>query len=155
MFSVSCLYKKKVLLHFHIEKRIIYTFVFILFWYLDIIIIICTLVGLGGSLVLLSLLAMAAAFTCTSLPPLSLRCSETRIASSPSASLSARRLFAVSPESGGLRIRLSQSLTSIKPRVPRLRIGGGVVCEAQETTTDSMFSLITCSIWFRLNRFWA
>ncbi|KAH0908359.1 hypothetical protein HID58_031680 [Brassica napus] len=44
---------------------------------------------------------MAAAFTCTSLPPLSLR-SETKAAAS--SSLSARRLFAVSPESGGLRI---------------------------------------------------
>ncbi|XP_018452723.1 thioredoxin M2, chloroplastic-like isoform X2 [Raphanus sativus] len=87
---------------------------------------------------------MAAAFTCTSLPPLSLRCSETRIASSPSASLSARRLFAVSPESGGLRIRLSQSLTSIQPRVPRLR-RGGVVCEAQETTTD--ISIVNDSTW--------
>ncbi|KAJ0264979.1 Thioredoxin M2 [Hirschfeldia incana] len=84
----------------------------------------------------------AAAFTCTSLPSLSLR-SETRIASSPSASLSARRLFAVSPESGGLRIRLSQSLTSTHPRVSRLR--RGVVCEAQETTTD--ISIVNDSTW--------
>ena len=84
---------------------------------------------------------MAAAFTCTSLPPLSLR-SETKAASS---SLSSRRLFAVSPESGGLRIRLSQSpssLTSIQPRVSRSR-RGVVVCEAQETTTDSMLTSLS------------
>ena len=84
---------------------------------------------------------MAAAFICTSLPPLSLR-SETKAASS---SLSSRRLFAVSPESGGLRIRLSQSpssLTSIQPRVSRLR-RGVVVCEAQETTTDSMLTSLS------------
>ncbi|XP_013731446.1 thioredoxin M2, chloroplastic isoform X2 [Brassica napus] len=86
---------------------------------------------------------MAAAFICTSLPPLSLR-SETKAASS---SLSSRRLFAVSPESGGLRIRLSQSpssLTSIQPRAPRLR-RGVVVCEAQETTTD--ISIVNDSTW--------
>ncbi|CAG7859796.1 hypothetical protein BRARA_I00231 [Brassica rapa] len=89
---------------------------------------------------------MAAAFTCTSLPPLSLR-SETKAAAS--SSLSARRLFAVSPESGGLRIRLSQSpssLTSIQPRVPRLRRGVVVVCEAQETTTD-LVSIVNDSTW--------
>ncbi|XP_013606271.1 PREDICTED: thioredoxin M2, chloroplastic isoform X1 [Brassica oleracea var. oleracea] len=87
---------------------------------------------------------MAAAFICTSLPPLSLR-SETKAASS---SLSSRRLFAVSPESGGLRIRLSQSpssLTSIQPRVSRLR-RGVVVCEAQETTTD-IVSIVNDSTW--------
>ncbi|VVB07122.1 unnamed protein product [Arabis nemorensis] len=87
-----------------------------------------------------------AAFTCTSRPPVSLR-SETKIASSPSASLNARRMFAVLPESGGLRIRLSlspASLTSINPRVsPRLR--RAVVCEAQETTTD--ISVVNDSTW--------
>uniref|UniRef100_A0A1J3HPA5 Thioredoxin M2, chloroplastic n=2 Tax=Noccaea caerulescens TaxID=107243 RepID=A0A1J3HPA5_NOCCA len=86
-----------------------------------------------------------AAFTCTSRPPVSLR-SETRIASSPSASLSARRMFAVLPESGGLRVRLSlspASLTSINPRVSRLR--RGVVCEAQETTTD--ISVVNDTTW--------
>ncbi|CAA7047014.1 unnamed protein product [Microthlaspi erraticum] len=87
-----------------------------------------------------------AAFTCTSRPPVSLR-SETRIASSPSASLSARRMFAVLPESGGLRVRLSlspASLTSINPRVSRLR--RGVVCEAQETTTD-IVSVVNDTTW--------
>ncbi|KFK30942.1 hypothetical protein AALP_AA6G047500 [Arabis alpina] len=82
-----------------------------------------------------------AAFTCTSRPPISLRSSETKIvsssSSSPSASLNARRMFSVLPESTGLRIRLSlspSSLTLINPRVSRLR--RSVVCETQETTTD-------------------
>nr|AAF15949.1 thioredoxin m2 [Arabidopsis thaliana] len=89
-----------------------------------------------------------AAFTCTSRPPISLR-SETRIvSSSPSASsLSSRRMFAVLPESSGLRIRLSlspASLTSIhQPRVSRLR--RAVVCEAQETTTD--IQVVNDSTW--------
>ncbi|CAH8273292.1 unnamed protein product [Arabidopsis lyrata] len=89
-----------------------------------------------------------AAFTCTSRPPISLR-SETKIVSSPSASsLSSRRMFAVLPESSGLRIRLSlspASLTSIHhhPRVSRLR--RAIVCEAQETTTD--IPVVNDSTW--------
>ncbi|KAH0933546.1 hypothetical protein HID58_010663 [Brassica napus] len=84
-----------------------------------------------------------AAFTCTSRPPVSLR-SESRIASSPSASLSARRMFTLSPDSAGLRIRLSQSPSSLTSKVPRPR--RGIVCEAQETTTDSMSSLYSISL---------
>ncbi|KAL1188361.1 Thioredoxin M2 [Cardamine amara subsp. amara] len=83
-----------------------------------------------------------AAFTCTSRPPISLR-SDTKIVSSPSAP---RRMFAVLPESSGLRIRLSlspTSLTSIHPRVSRLR--RAVVCEAQETTTDIL--VVNDSTW--------
>lgn len=105
--------------------------------------------GLGESLSSSIYRAMAA-FTCTSRPPISLR-SETKIVSSPSASsLSSRRMFAVLPESSGLRIRLSlspASLTSIHhhPRVSRLR--RAIVCEAQETTTDSMFSHSSFSIF--------
>ncbi|CAN8308548.1 unnamed protein product [Cochlearia groenlandica] len=86
-----------------------------------------------------------AAFTCTSRLPISLR-PETKIASSPSAY--PRRIFAASPESGGLRIRLSQSpvsLTAIRsPRVSKQR-RGVVVCEAQETTTD--IPVVNDSTW--------
>ncbi|XP_010455884.1 PREDICTED: thioredoxin M2, chloroplastic-like [Camelina sativa] len=90
-----------------------------------------------------------AAFTCTSRPLISLR-SDSKIVSSPpqSASLSFRRMFAVLPESSGLRIRISlspSSLTSIHhPRVSRLR-RAAVVCEAQETTTD--IPVVTDSTW--------
>ncbi|EOA19473.1 hypothetical protein CARUB_v10002056mg [Capsella rubella] len=89
-----------------------------------------------------------AAFTCTTRPPISLR-SDTKIVSSPppSASLSSRRMFAVLPESSGLRIRLSlssSSLTSIHhPKVSPLR--RAVVCEAQKTTTD--ITVVTDSTW--------
>ncbi|CAN6980552.1 unnamed protein product [Brassica oleracea var. botrytis] len=84
-----------------------------------------------------------AAFTCTSRPPVPLR-SESRIASSPSASLSARRMFAVSPDSAGLRIRLSQSSSLLTSKVPRPR--RGIVCEAQETTTD-IVSIVNDTTW--------
>ncbi|KAJ0250193.1 Thioredoxin M2 [Hirschfeldia incana] len=85
-----------------------------------------------------------AAFTCTSRPLVSLR-SESRISSSLSASLSARRIFAVSPDSAGLRIRLSQSPSSLTSKVsqPRRR---GIVCEAQETTTD-IVSIVNDTTW--------
>ncbi|KAG5405125.1 hypothetical protein IGI04_011244 [Brassica rapa subsp. trilocularis] len=84
-----------------------------------------------------------AAFTCTSRPPVSLR-SESRIASSPSASLSARRMFTLSPDSARLRIRLSQSPSSLTSKVPRPR--RGIVCEAQETTTD-IVSIVNDTTW--------
>ncbi|XP_010556838.1 PREDICTED: thioredoxin M1, chloroplastic-like [Tarenaya hassleriana] len=86
-----------------------------------------------------------AAFTCSSRPPVSLR-PEMRLSSSPRASLSARRLFSVLPESGGLRTRLlfsPASLTLKGPRVSRQR--RGVVCEAQDTATD--IPIVTDSTW--------
>lgn len=92
----------------------------------------------------LSIYTMAA-FTCTSRPPICLR-SEMRIASSPTGSLSTRQMFSVLPESGGLRTRVSLSsvsLVSNNSRVSRLR--RGVICEAQETTTGSMFSSLPLS----------
>ncbi|CAH8350435.1 unnamed protein product [Eruca vesicaria subsp. sativa] len=86
-----------------------------------------------------------AAFTCTSLPPVSLR-SESRIASSsPLASLSVRRMFTVSPESSGLRIRLSHSPPSLTSKVLRLQ-RRRIVSEAQETTTD-IVSIVNDTTW--------
>ncbi|XP_010522611.1 PREDICTED: thioredoxin M2, chloroplastic-like [Tarenaya hassleriana] len=86
-----------------------------------------------------------AAFTCTSRPPLSFLPGMT-LSYSPRSSLSARRMRAVFPESGGLRTRLSlspASLTSKSFRVSRQR--RNVVCEAQDTTTD--IPIVTDSTW--------
>ncbi|CAN8311139.1 unnamed protein product [Cochlearia groenlandica] len=69
-----------------------------------------------------------AAFTCTSPPPNHLR--------SPSVSLSTRHTFSVSPESIGLRTRvsLSSSVSKKISRVSRFQ-RRGVFSEAQETAT--------------------
>lgn len=83
-------------------------------------------------------LSTMAAFTCTSRPPISLRSEMRIVASSPTVSLSTRQMFSVLPESGGLRTRVSLSSVSRNSRVSRLR--RGVICEAQETATGSMFS---------------
>ncbi|XP_010542889.1 PREDICTED: thioredoxin M2, chloroplastic-like [Tarenaya hassleriana] len=85
------------------------------------------------------------AFTCTSQPPVSLR-TEMSLSSPPRASLSGRRMFAVSPESGGLRTCLSLSLASLTSKGPRVsRQRRSVVCEAQNTTTD--IPIVTDSTW--------
>jgi len=86
-----------------------------------------------------------AAYTCTSRPPISIR-SEMRIASSPTGSFSTRQMFSVLPESSGLRTRVSLSSLSKNSRVSRLR--RGVICEAQDTATGSMFSRLCKSMLF-------
>ncbi|KAG2260409.1 hypothetical protein Bca4012_008487 [Brassica carinata] len=83
-----------------------------------------------------------AAFTCTSCPPISLR-SEMMIASSTKASLSTRQMFSVG--GGGLRTRVSLSSVSKNYRASRLRRGGTIVCEAQETATG--IPLVNDTTW--------
>ncbi|KAF8111573.1 hypothetical protein N665_0074s0100 [Sinapis alba] len=84
-----------------------------------------------------------AAFTCTSCPLIYLR-SEMRIASSTTGSLSTRQMFSVSPESRGLRTRVSLSSVSKNSRVSRFR-RGGIICEAQETATG--IPMVNDSTW--------
>lgn len=90
-------------------------------------------------------LSTMAAFTCTSCPPISLR-SEMMIASSTKASLSTRQMFSVG--GGGLRTRVSLSSVSKNYRASRLRRGGTIVCEAQETATGSnVLSSLSLVCW--------
>ncbi|CAH8336920.1 unnamed protein product [Eruca vesicaria subsp. sativa] len=77
-----------------------------------------------------------AAFTCTYCPLICLR-SEMRIAS---VSFSTRQIFSV----GGLRTRVSLSSVSKNSRVSRFR-RGGIICEAQDTTTG--IPMVNDSTW--------
>ncbi|CAN6909011.1 hypothetical protein Bca4012_097316 [Brassica carinata] len=83
-----------------------------------------------------------AAFACTTRPPISLR-SEKMIASSTKVSLSTtRQMFSVG---GGLRTRVSLSSVSKNSRDSRLRRGGIIICEAQDTTTG--IPMVNDSTW--------